>query len=124
MRGLWAFWLFVALGLGYSALARISPPPSGAPQISVRAPELFGPAVAGAEIFERKCAGCHGALGAGREGMAPALIRPEIARWSDADLRARLGNAAHRAGPQLMPEEELSTFTYLRAVLAFNGYLP
>lgn len=72
----------LALAGGYAAITPrgSKPPPStaglapGEALVAVRPAALAGNAILGARAFDAKCAGCHGALGAGKAGTAPPLV--------------------------------------------------
>lgn len=52
-----------------------SDPPQGAPIVRVTLPGRLSPeAQMGKRAFEAKCAACHGANAAGRNGVAPPLV--------------------------------------------------
>jgi len=54
---------------------RVSQLEVGAPIVSVKVPsDLSLEAKAGVAVFEENCASCHGADGAGQNGVAPPLI--------------------------------------------------
>jgi mono/diheme cytochrome c family protein len=126
----------IAITIGYIVITRLAgPAPSGAPMRSVTMPDMAVlPPMAGtgAALFEKSCAGCHGAAGGGRDGFGPPLIddlyRPD--HHSDAMIESAILNGAEahhwnfgNMPPVLgaTPEKAAQIIAYLRAVQVLNG---
>lgn len=69
--------LVVAVAVAMALAWRIFPPGGsgdGSPLAEVTVPDLTGEAREGEALFNAKCASCHGANAAGRDGEAPPLV--------------------------------------------------
>lgn len=141
-----ALFFIVGLGyVGYQTLAAPDPaghsmtPPdlsdveAGAPLADVSVPETFSEAaLVGQNIFNLKCAVCHGENAAGQNGVAPPLVHRtyEPSHHSDMSfvLAARNGVRAHHWDFGNMPAIEGLTdgdvkmiATYVRELQRENG---
>lgn len=104
----------------------------GAPLATVAVPELTGDALAGARIYDRSCAACHGANAAGQAGIAPPLVHKIYRDRSHADfafvLAVQNGVRSHHWSFGNMPpvkdvsqKEALSIAAYIRGLQRANG---
>jgi len=105
--------------------------PEAAPRVEVAVPALSGEAAAGANLYTRYCAECHGAAGGGAD-KGPPLVHRIYAPGHHADaafaLAALRGSPAHhwRFGDmppvQGVTEEEVTKIVaFVRAVQRANG---
>ncbi len=86
--------LLAAAGYGVGPRAQAAkPPPSGSQTSTISA------SPAGAELFKKNCAVCHGVAGAGAEGPS---LRNERSRKTPAQLEAWIENPAPPM-PKLYP---------------------
>lgn len=108
-------------------------PAQGAPIVEVRLPAQLSPeATIGKRAFEAKCAECHGANAAGKDGVAPPLIHRIYEPSHHADeafqLAVRTGVRAHHWSFGNMPPVDGLTradvqniVRYVREVQRENG---
>ena len=94
-------------------------------------PDLSSPARQGQDVYERRCAGCHGAHAAG-SGQGPPLVHPVYRPAHHADvafaLAVRRGVRAHHwrfgdmpAQPDVGDDEVAAITRYIRELQAANG---
>lgn len=104
----------------------------GAPIVAVTVPELGPTERAGEVAYNAKCASCHGADAAGRDGVAPPLVHRIYEPGHHGDqaflVAAQLGARAHHWPFGDMPPVEGVTredvgmiVSYVRALQRANG---
>ncbi len=112
--------------------AQQSAAPAGAPLATVVVPELVGNAAIGKQIFDAKCAACHGPHAAGQDWVAPPLVHRiyEPSHHSDVAflLAVRNGVRSHHWRFGSMPPVEGLTdgdvamvVDYVRTLQRANG---
>ena len=121
-------------GVIWKMIAAPEQPSSGLPLVSATVPALSESAEAGRAVFDARCAQCHGANAAGRDGIAPPLVHKIYEPGHHADaafhLAARNGVRAHhwRFG-DMPPVEGIDdaeidrVVTYVRELQRANGIL-
>lgn len=128
--------LAVAFGSLWSQFMRPDPvsdgSATGAAIVKVIVPELTGAALTGEQIFNAKCAACHGDNAAGRMGAGPPLVHKVYEPGHHGDmafmLAPRRGVQAHHWPFGDMPPVEGMTdgdikqvITYIRTLQRANG---
>ena len=104
----------------------------GAPIVSVKVPDLSGPAAEGEVAFNANCAVCHGANAAGQDGVAPPLVHKIYEPSHHGDMAfaiaARRGVRAHHwpfgdmpPVPDVSDEQLVQIVTYVRTLQRANG---
>lgn len=122
----------LAIVLALALAAGLALPPSGrAAQPAVTVPPLTGETLAGANLFTRYCAVCHGAVGDGTDKGPPLIHRVyEPGHHSDVSfvIAVRQGVRAHHWRFGDMPpvdgvgdEEIARIIAFVRAVQRANG---
>ncbi|WP_343072333.1 cytochrome c [Roseibium litorale] len=102
------------------------------PIVSVKVPELSGPAAEGEIAFNGNCAVCHGKNAAGQDGVAPPLIHKIYEPNHHGDMAfviaARRGVRAHHwpfgnmpPVPDVTDDELVQIVTYVRTLQKANG---
>ena len=129
---IWIILLAIAAIGGWVLLTPAPVEEAAAPLASVVVPELAGNALVGKQIFDAKCAACHGPDAAGQDGVAPPLVHRiyEPSHHGDVAflLAVRNGVRPHhwRFGP-MPPVEGLTdgdvamVVDYVRALQRANG---
>lgn len=123
--------LVLALILCFVANRTPAPVTGGPPLVAVVVPELDAAAAAGEAAFNARCASCHGANAAGRDGIAPPLVHGIYEPSHHGDqaflVAAQLGVRAHHWRFGDMPPvegiteaEAASIVTYVRALQRAN----
>ncbi|HXK53323.1 MAG TPA: cytochrome c [Hyphomicrobiales bacterium] len=111
--------------------AALLPSRAGAAQDEIKVPQLAGEALAGATLFTRYCASCHGAVAGGTD-KGPPLIHRIYEPNHHADfsfvMAARQGVRAHHWKFGNMPpvegihdEDVIKIIAFVRAVQKENG---
>ncbi len=127
--------LAVAGYVGWGQLVQEAPEPvvaSAAFLVEVNVPELAGNAIIGKQVFDAKCAACHGDNAAGLDGSGPPLIHKIYEPSHHGDqaflLAVRRGVRSHHWRFGDMPPVEGLTdgdvkmiVEYIRAVQRNNG---
>ncbi len=130
-------WIFAAGLLGVIVLLFYlqSPPATpgnGAAMANVIVPQLSASEQAGEEKYNANCASCHGADGAGQEGVAPPFMHRIYAPNHHADgaffAAAQNGVRAHHwtfgdmpAMPDVSQRDVAEIITYIRALQRANS---
>lgn len=115
-----------------NATTRPTAAPEGAPMVEVRTVDLSGNEQLGETAFNAKCAACHGANAAGRNGMGPPLIHKIYEPGHHGDqsflLAVQNGVRAHHwpfgdMAPVegLTPSDVANIVAYVRALQRANG---
>ena len=105
---------------------------AGKPMVDVTIPELTGAEKVGEQIFNAKCAVCHGAAAAGNEGAGPPLVHKIYEPGHHGDmsfmLAPRRGVRAHHWPFGDMPPIEgltdgdlIQIIAYVRKLQRANG---
>ncbi len=122
-----AYWSFLGLE---DPVAEVAVSDGALVQVTV--PELTGAAKVGEQIFNAKCAACHGNNAAGREGSGPPLVHKIYEPSHHGDmafmLAARQGVRGHHWPFGNMPPVDRLTdgdvkqvITYVRTLQRANG---
>lgn len=127
-----AFLALAVAGYAYSASRNEAGDSAGTAMVSVTVPALSASQQQGERAYNENCAACHGANGAGQDGVAPPLVHRiyEPSHHGDAAffIAARNGVRAHHWPFGDMPPvagvtdaDIASIVDYVRALQRANG---
>lgn len=133
LLGILALFVGVAV-LSYLSRPQPAQPGAGAPLVNVSVPDLTANEQLGQSAYQQFCAACHGANGAGQEGVAPPLVHRIYEPSHHGDqaffIAAQNGVRAHHWPFGNMPpvdgvsDQDLTNIVdYVRSLQRANGIL-